>query len=70
MFLFVGLILVNAGEALYAASLCRANGFTASNTARWMLSVFVNGAFALSLIPTPPTVMAPENKSSQRPKQH
>ena len=53
MFLFPALMCLHAFEALYAASLCNANGFTAPRTARWMLWVFVTGVFALTLIPTP-----------------
>ena len=36
MFFFVAMFWLHAFEALYAASLCKANGFTASNTAHWM----------------------------------
>ena len=63
MFIFCGLAWLHAFEALYAASLCRAAGLAAPDTARWAASVLLAGAFALARIRTP-TVNDEKGKSA------
>lgn len=65
MFLFVALMWVHAFEALYAACLCKSNGFTTSLTVGWMFRVFVSGAFALVRIPTPAPAMESTSQNGE-----
>ena len=53
-FAFLALVTVHAFEIAYCGVKCLALGFTALNSARWMISVAANGVFSLSLMPEVP----------------
>ena len=53
-FAFLALVTVHAFEIAYCGVKCLALNFTALNSARWMISVALNGVFSLSLMPQVP----------------
>lgn len=53
-FVFMAIVTIHVFEVAYCGAKCFALRFTPLNSARWMLSVALNGFFSLSLMPEVP----------------